>query len=128
MTSAEVDAALADRARRVLEDAARGGVPVTYRQVAAELSLRPPHTIHRVTRALEALMHEDAERGRPMIAAMVVGKARRGMPAPGFFECARRLGRYDGPASGPEAEAFHAAELQACIDYWGGGLTRGTAR
>ncbi len=46
-------------------------------------------------------------------AALCAGKLRDGLPAPGFFEAAARLGRYSGPASGPEALAFAEAERAA---------------
>jgi hypothetical protein len=59
---------------------------------AAELS--PPNTIDQTTVALKRLMEEDAEAGRPFIAALVVSKARGGLPAVGFFDCARRLDRF----------------------------------
>ncbi len=55
---------------------------------------------------------------RPFIAAIVITKARGGLPAPGFFDCAARLGRFDGEAAGPEAWAFHAAELNAAVAFW----------
>ena len=38
---------------------------------------------------------EDAATDRPFIAAIVISKARGGLPAPGFFDCAARLGRFD---------------------------------
>ncbi len=40
------------------------------------------------------------------------------MPAPGFFDCAARLGRLDGDAAGTEAWAFHAQELNAAVAFW----------
>ena len=86
---------------------------VTYAQAATALGLRPPGTITQVTALLEALMAEDAAKGQPFLAARVVGRLRQGLPAPGFFLTAAALGRYQGPAEGPEAEAFHASQLAA---------------
>jgi len=60
-------------------------------------------------------MIEDAAAGRPFLAAMVISKWRGDLPAPGFFDCAARLGRYPGGATGPNARAFHAAELKAVL-------------
>jgi hypothetical protein len=37
-------------------------------------------------------MGEDAAVDRPFIAALAISKARGGLPAPGFFDSARRLG------------------------------------
>jgi hypothetical protein len=55
-------------------------------------------------------MAADAAAGRPLRAALCAGRTRDGLPAVGFFEAAARLGRYQGPAQGPEAAAFVAAE------------------
>lgn len=87
------------------------GVTVTYHQAARGIDLAPPHVIHAVTQLLEALMEEDAEHGHPFIAALVVSRARAGLPALGFFETAMRLGRFRGDPFGPDGIAFHAAEL-----------------
>ena len=35
-----------------------------------------------------------------------------------FTDIVAALGRYDGPASGPAAAEYHAAELEAAWDYW----------
>ena len=56
-------------------------------------------------------MEEDAAAGHPFIAALVVSKATDGQPAPGFYEMAARLNRFDGAPWSAEAIAFHAAEL-----------------
>ena len=111
-----------DRAalRAMLADVARTGATRTYQQVAVALGLKPPRTIHRVALALESLMEEDAAAGRPLLAAVVVSRTRDGLPAPGFFARARALGRYEGPGTGPEAAAFHAAELAAVYVYYMG--------
>ncbi len=72
-------------------------------------------------------MTEDAATDRPFIAAIVISKARGGLPAPGFFDCAARLGRFDGDAAGQEAWAFHAAEFNAMVAFLaarGGPLAR----
>jgi len=64
-------------------------------------------------------MEEDAAADRPFIAALVISKARGGLPAPGFFDCARRLGRFAGDPDGQDAWSFHAAELNAVFARWG---------
>ena len=110
--------ALARRLRAHLQALAAVRVPVPYQDLAKAMLLSPPHTIHQVTEALEQLMAEDAATDRPFIAAMVVSKWRSGLPAPGFFECAARLGRFAGDATGPEARAFHARELNASVALW----------
>lgn len=109
---------LALRLRAYLETLAIRGLPIAYREVAKGLQLLPPNTIHQVTEALEQTMAEDAAANRPFIAAMVISKWRDGLPAPGFFDCAARLGRFAGDATGLEARAFHAAELDAVLALW----------
>lgn len=109
---------LADRARAALRGAAAHGAPLTYQALAGALAVEPPNRIHQVTTALEALMREDAATGRPFIAALVVSKTRNGLPAPGFFDLARRLGRFDGAPTEPAMRAYHQAELEAAVRYW----------
>ncbi len=55
-------------------------------------------------------MAADAEAGRPLRAAVCAGRLLGGLPAPGFFAAAARLGRYSGPTGGPEALAFIEVE------------------
>lgn len=109
---------LARRLRAHLQALAALRVPITYRDVAKAMLLSPPHTIHQVTEALEQLMAEDAAADCPFIAAMVVSKWRSGLPAPGFFDCAARLGRFAGDATGSNARAFYAGEFNASVALW----------
>jgi len=110
---------LARRLRAHLQALATRRLPITYQEAAKGMFLSPPNTIHQVTEALEQLMAEDAAADRPFIAAMVIGKTRGGLPAPGFFDCAARLGRFAGDATGLDAWSFHAAELHAAVAFWG---------
>ena len=109
---------LACRLRAYLQALATLCLPITYQQAAKGTLLLPPNTIHQVTEALEQLMVEDAAADRPFIAAMVISKARGGLPAPGFFDCAARLGRFAGDATGPGAGVFHAAQFSAAVALW----------
>ncbi len=108
---------IAPRLREHLRKVAEQRLPVIYQEVAEALGLTPPNTIHQVTEALEHLMTEDAATDGPFIAAIVISKTRGGLPAPGFFDCAARLGRFDGHAAGTEAWAFHAAEFNATVAF-----------
>jgi hypothetical protein len=105
--------------RGFLENVAKRRTCISYQELAKALHILPPHSIHRVTESLERLMEEDAAAGRPFIAAIAVSKARGGLPAPGFFDCARRLGRFAGDPDGQDARTFHAAELHAVFARWG---------
>lgn len=110
--------ALAPRVRAHLRAVAARATPITYQALAQALALAPPRTIHRVAIALEHLMQEDAANGHPFIAALVVSKARGGLPAPGFFDAARRLGRFGGADASASASAFHAAAFAAAVEFW----------
>ncbi|WP_281967695.1 hypothetical protein [Roseovarius nanhaiticus] len=109
---------LAPRVRRYLRQIAGQASPITYQALAKALDLSPPNTIHQLTVALECLIEEDAAAARPLIAALVVSKTRHGLPAPGFFDCARRVGRLDGDPSGSEDAAFYAAEFKKAAAFW----------
>ena len=114
----------AEELRRCLERLARAGRTATYQEVATELGLAGRHRIHRVAEALETTMDEDAAAGRPLLAAVVVSRARAGLPAPGFFARARALGRHQGAERGREAADFHARELERVFAAFDG---RGSA-
>ncbi len=111
---------IAEQLRTCLQNMAAAGLTITYGGLARLLELSPPNTIHQITVALERLMEEDAGAGRPFIAALVISKARGGLPAMGFFDWARRLGRFTGDPNGVEARSFHADELNAAQKFWGG--------
>jgi len=108
------------REHAFLESVAKRRILITYQELANALQILPPHSIHRVTEALERLMEEDAAADRPFIAALAISKARGGLPGPGFFDCARRLGRFAGDPDGQDGRTFHTAELNAVFARWGG--------
>jgi len=110
---------LARRLRAHLQALGALRLPITYGEAAKGLQLLPPNTIRQVREALQQLMAEDASANRPFIAAMVISNWRGGMPAPDFFDCAARLGRFAGDATGPDAKVFHANEFKAVLDLWG---------
>lgn len=83
---------------------------ITYGKLAAELGLDGPGRIARLTTALETLMAQDTAAGRPLRAALVVGRATGGLPARGFFEKAQALGHDVSDPAG-----FHRAQLSACF-------------
>lgn len=110
---------MSDLARVIaaLDDLAAKGQCTTYGALAAQIGLEGPGRIARLTAMLETLMVEDARKGQPLRASVVLGRASGGLPARGYFMLARDLGLYDGPetelATGPEAAAFHASQLLA---------------
>lgn len=80
---------------------------LTYLEVADALAIPAPMRIHKVAGLVERLLERDAEAGRPIRAALVISRARPGLPAEGFFDRARRLGLY----AGGDQAAFHAELL-----------------
>jgi hypothetical protein len=60
--------------RAFLENVAKRQISITYQELAKALQILPPHSIHRVTEALERLMEEDAAADRPFIAALVISR------------------------------------------------------
>ena len=111
--SGDASTALADRVRQHLETLPADRLPVTYGQIARALGMYMPRSIHGVTVALEATMREDAETGRPFIAARAVSRGSGKLPGRGFFELARVLGR--GPRPAESDEAFFQREFQESL-------------
>jgi len=109
---------LKDRLRRILIELAQTETVVTYRDLAERLGLMPPQTIRRAVGVLEKLMAEDAEAGRPLLAALCVGRLRHALPAPGFFMTAEALGLFAGAPEGPVARDFHVRELARAFDFY----------
>lgn len=109
---------LAQRVRVHLCELPRTALPVTYQVLAKALNLSPPNTIHQLTEALERLTEEDASATQPLIAALVVSRARGGLPAPGFFDCARKVGFLEGMPSDAKDRDFYAAEFDRAVEYW----------
>lgn len=114
------DQRLIEALRRALIAFAATGETVTYQDLAWRVPMPGPHAIHRLTGLLETLVREDHAAGRPLLAALAVSRAQRGVPGRGFFQLLSELGRYHGPDQGPEAAAHHAEELRAALDHWGG--------
>lgn len=102
-----------------LADCARRAATITYRDLAAAAGFEGGHSIHRTVLALEDLAAADHEAGRPLRAALAVSKTRGGLPAPGFFEMLRQLGRYAGPDEGPKAMLAHQIECRAVWRAYG---------
>ncbi|NBB98232.1 MAG: hypothetical protein GVY34_08695 [Alphaproteobacteria bacterium] len=93
-----------------LDDLAAQKQVTTYGALTAELGLTGPGRIARLTTALEALMEHDTATGRPLRAALVVGRTGGGLPARGFFDKAQALGH---DISDPAA--FHRHQLDGCF-------------
>jgi hypothetical protein len=110
---------LKDHLREELLKQVRTGLPVTYKELAGRLALSPPRTIHRLTGALEQLMDEDIAAGRPLLAALVVSKARPGLPARGFFLEAQASGLFPGRPARQKAADFRTREGRRALRFPG---------
>jgi hypothetical protein len=97
-------------ARAFLESVAKRRILITYQELANALQILPPHSIHRVTEALERLMEEDAAADRPFIAALAISKARGGLPGPGQLRPASRPVRGRSGRSGRKDVSRRRAE------------------
>ena len=100
-------------ARAEIMAAIRNKDQITYKALAATANMTGPHKIHRLTSWLEQLMAEDHHNDRPLRAAVVISKARGGLPAPGFFDKAKELG-LDFETS--DRRASYEAYLQTVYD------------
>jgi hypothetical protein len=106
-------------ARNELKKVAKLGEPITYQALAKALNLLPPHTIHQVTITLEKLIEEDAKSGHPLIASLVISKARGRLPAPGFFNCVERVGLVSPTSTSTEVDDFYNTEFDRAVSFWG---------
>ena len=107
--------------RSTLIGLARCNRTVTYRDLAILANIPAPHSIHRLTALLEDLIREDADAGRPLLAALATSRSRERIPGRGFFCLISSLGLYDGPDDGPTARDYHRDEVEMAWAYWGEG-------
>lgn len=82
---------------------------ISYGALARDLGIPGPGAIAKLTAALEALMQADAAAGQPLLAAVCAARLGQGLPAQGFFDMARALGR----DIGADPAAFVVAERAA---------------
>jgi hypothetical protein len=110
-----------DRLEALLVSAARARKSLTYAEVLAHFGLRiTPRRVFALCRDLGAVCERNRARGEPELAVLVVRKADR-LPGEGFFHSLWRDGVYDGPATGPKAQAFIRRETERVFAYWSGG-------
>ncbi|MBZ5755693.1 hypothetical protein [Stutzerimonas azotifigens] len=89
---------------------------VTYRALIERLELPPP-AMRTLAAALEHLAALDARANRPLRSALVISQGAERLPRIGFFECAGRLGRFNGPVDGTAAASWHAGEVARVFDF-----------
>ena len=116
MADAEPDERLIEAVRAALLTLARDGRTATYQELVQLSAAPPPHRIHKVTLALEALIREDHAAGRPLLAAFAVSKSGGGLPGRGFFELLGALGRTEDT----DDATVYDRELAAARSFWPG--------
>jgi hypothetical protein len=107
-----------DRLEALLIEAARARRSMTYAEVLAHFGIRiTPRRVYALCRDLGAACERTRARGEPDLAVLVVRKSDR-LPGEGFFHSLWRDGVYDGPATGPAAEAFIRRETARVFAHW----------
>ena len=62
-------------------------------------------------------MRGDAANGHPFIAALVISRARGGLPAPGHFDIAKGFGRFTNDPSSPDITESHGAIFAPAVAF-----------
>lgn len=70
-----------------------------------------------IRNALEQLMDDDADEGRPLLAAVAVKALEPGLPEPWFFRKVESIGLFTGDPADVEAYAFHAREFYRAVRF-----------
>jgi hypothetical protein len=89
---------------------------LTYRALIERLQLPTP-AMQTLAAALEHLASLDARAERPLRSALVISQGASRLPRTGFFECVSQLERFNGPADGVAAAAWHAAEVARVFEF-----------
>ena len=93
-----------------LHAAALAGTPVTYGALLAFFERRvAPNNVRALCRDIGIVTSRIEAAGGPDFACLVV-RASDGLPGAGYFRSLRDAGRYNGPDTGPEADAFVAQQ------------------
>lgn len=110
-----------DELERLLIKAAAERRTLAYSDVLRHFGKRTtPIRVFALCRDLGEVSERNLQRGEPELAVLVVRKTDR-LPGEGFFHGAWKDGHYDGPATGPKAEAYIGGLTETVFDYWQGG-------
>jgi hypothetical protein len=116
--SSENEGALRSSLRRELAAQARCGTPISYKRLAGVLPAAVVETTSALRHALEQLMEEGDDAGRPFVAALAVSALASGLPEPWFFDKAASLGKLGDQPEALEAFAFHAIEFHRSVSHY----------
>lgn len=108
---------LKKRLREELVLQAQVRLPITYARLAECLAVSNQDGMAAIRYALERLMDDDADEGRPFLAAIAVRAFEPGLPAPWFFRKAENIGLFAGDPANVEAYAFHARQFHRAVRF-----------
>jgi hypothetical protein len=108
-----------NKVRKTLVEHCINHQTITYKELANQLGIEPPHSIGQVVALLESCQEDDATLRQPQLAAVVIQKTGQNYPRAGFFQKLSELGLYSGPYQGPEAQMWHQNELEKVFSFYG---------
>jgi len=94
-------------------------LPITYVELAKHIDVSSQAAMVVIRDALEQLIDDDVNKGRPILAAVAVGGLELRLPAPWFFWKVERHGLFAGDPADVETYAFHARELHRAFSFYG---------
>lgn len=102
--------------KSMLTEAAKKGEPIHYEDIAPLYGFNYDKDADRaeVGRLLGIISEDELDAGRPMLSAVVVLKGGEAMPGKGFFDLARRRGRF----RGGDEKLYWVSEFQEVCKYW----------
>ncbi len=107
-----------DDLERLLIRAASERRSLAYSDVLRHFGKRiTPIRVFALCRDLGQVSERNRLRGEPELAVLVVRKTDR-LPGEGFFRAAWKDGRYDGPATGPQARAYVETLTETVFAHW----------
>jgi hypothetical protein len=106
------------RLRQELLLQAELGLPITYVELAKHIAVSSQAAMVAIRGALEQLINDDVNKGRPILAAVAVEGVEPGLPAAWFFRKVESLGLFAGDPVDVEAYAFHARELHRAFSFY----------
>jgi hypothetical protein len=109
-----------DELERLLILAARERRTLAYSDVLTHFGKRTtPIRVFALCRDLGEVSERNRQRREPELAVLVVRKTDR-LPGEGFFHGPWKDGTYDGPSTGPRAEAYIKGLTEAVFAHWDG--------
>ena len=118
----EASSPLKARLREELLLQAELRLPISYVELAKHIGVSSQAAMVAIQNALEQLIDDDVNKGRPILAAVAVGGLEPGLPEPWFFWKVESYGLFAGDPVDVEAYAFHARELHRAFSFYGPSL------